>query len=363
MEWSAWAPLYPKGLIGWIPRALVIAAAAAAAWHAVRLARADHEFRKLTRAGLDGAVGLDPGNSLYLTTLAQLADPAPLLRRAAAASPYDSGVRIRLGLQAESEGDHAEAERRLLEAARLNRQYEPRWTLANFYFRRDNQAEFRRWAREALVMSYGDRAPLFDLCAAVAGDLGEVARWLPDQDEVRIAFGQYAAARGRAKEIAPLIESVVARGAATSGVTTELCRALMNEYAVPAALRCSARVGGEGAFPWRWPEVRGVAVSRRSDGGLRITLDGTQPEAIELLSRIVPIAGGRCRLDVSWDGPTAGLQWILERHAPDGGVLPHVFDAPAFSAARLTLRYRRPSGTVRQEAVIDVLRAGVACTK
>ena len=39
------------------------------------------------------------------------------------------------GLAAETRGDAALAEKWLQEAATVDRQYEPRWTLANFYFR------------------------------------------------------------------------------------------------------------------------------------------------------------------------------------------------------------------------------------
>ena len=58
----------------------------------------------------------------------------------------------------------AGAERWLLDAARVDRQYEPRWTLANFYFRQQKMDDFWKWMRAALEVSYGDRVAAFDLC-------------------------------------------------------------------------------------------------------------------------------------------------------------------------------------------------------
>ena len=46
----------------------------------------------------------------------------------------------------------------LHEAARVDRTFDPRWTLANYYFRRQNWDEFWKWMRAAAEMSYGDRS-------------------------------------------------------------------------------------------------------------------------------------------------------------------------------------------------------------
>jgi hypothetical protein len=344
---------------------LGIGTAAFATWHCVRLARADAHFRKLTLEELERAAALDGGNSLYLTTLAQLKTPGPLLERAAAVNPYDSSIRIRLGLHAEAAGDHLAAERHLLEAVNLNRKFDPRWALANYYFRRDDRAQFRRWAREALEISYGDRSPLFDLCAAMSQDFAEVVREiLPTRRDVRIAFVQYAAAHSRVREVAALVEEL-ARSAPQSEIPAHaaLCQALLAEYSVPEALRCSANLSSEDAFPWQAHDARGIGVYPRSNGGWSVSLDGTQPEQVVLLSKIEPVSGGRCRLDVRWDTPPRGLEWWVERHTREGGRLPLEFDAPPGRAAvRLSLRYQRSPGDTRYEGTVEIEHARVNCS-
>ena len=60
---------------------------------------------------------------------------------------YNAQAAIELALQDESEGNYSEAEKLLLGAFTVDRTYVPRWTLANFYFRRNNLPAFWTWAR------------------------------------------------------------------------------------------------------------------------------------------------------------------------------------------------------------------------
>jgi Tfp pilus assembly protein PilF len=68
------------------------------------------------------------------------------------ARPRSSSAWIDTGLAAEEAGDYAGAERSLLEAARIDRQHLPAWSLANFYFRRGDPASFWPWARRAAAL-------------------------------------------------------------------------------------------------------------------------------------------------------------------------------------------------------------------
>ena len=85
------------------------------------------------------------------------------MREAVRLNPRESGAWIALGLEAEQAGDLKEAERCLLEAEKVDRQYLPAWTSANFFFRQANDAQFWRAAARAAAMSYDDPAPLIDL--------------------------------------------------------------------------------------------------------------------------------------------------------------------------------------------------------
>ena len=147
----------------------------AAAWFSILLARADREFRKGTPEGVARAVELTPRNTIYLTRRAlQIeyagGDAVPLLERVAALNPTASAPRIQLGLNAEIRGDFETAQRWLLDATRVDRQFEPAWTLANFYFRQQMTPQFWVWMRKALDVSYGDRRLAFELCWNATSD-------------------------------------------------------------------------------------------------------------------------------------------------------------------------------------------------
>ena len=77
------------------------------------------------------ALEILPDHAGYLLFRAQQMDydgenSTALLERAARVSPLSSAPRIRLGLAAEARGDFSGAEKWLLEAASMDRQFEPR---------------------------------------------------------------------------------------------------------------------------------------------------------------------------------------------------------------------------------------------
>ncbi len=161
----------------------------ATAWFSIHLAIADAKFREQTPESVARAIDIEPRNADFLALRAlQLdydgADSTAVLEREAALSPMSSAPRIRLGLAAEIRGDNATAERWLLAAANIDRQYEPRWTLANFYFRQQRTDDFWKWTREALEISYGDRRPAFDLCWRMGHGTTILNRAIPEQRDV-----------------------------------------------------------------------------------------------------------------------------------------------------------------------------------
>src|SRR6478672_10314889 len=194
----------------------------------VRLAYADLLFRAKTLGSMTRAAHLDPGNAQSHLWLAELQesegiDPAAELRLATTLNPRDSFAWMRRGLRAESERDYQEAERCLLEAARVDRQFDPRWTLANYYFRRGDLGHFWTWTRKSLEMSYGDLSAIFRLCRKVTQSAEEIRRALPPGAHILAGFAQFLrdedridaaasagadlAAYGRAED-APLLLSV-----------------------------------------------------------------------------------------------------------------------------------------------------------
>ena len=187
---------------------LALLALAAAAWWSIRLARADAAFRQRTPAEVARAIELAPENTEYLATLALQAeyagqDSTQLLEEIARLNPRASAPRIQLGLAAELRGDANQAERWLVEAYSIDRQFETRWTLANFYFRQGKTEEFWTWMRSALEMSYGDRVAAFDLCWQMTSDGQEILdRAIPDRREVVASYLAYVLNRHKQAAIA-----------------------------------------------------------------------------------------------------------------------------------------------------------------
>jgi hypothetical protein len=102
---------------------------------------------------------------------------------------YDAARWIDSGLEHERQGDFAAAERDLLEAARVDRLFQPRWTLAGFYFRRSDINNFWHWTREALAVDGRDSGALFDLCWKLPG--GSPNIWINAMPDSKPVWDEY----------------------------------------------------------------------------------------------------------------------------------------------------------------------------
>lgn len=273
------------------------------------------------------ATRLAPQNVAYrLAAALAEEDPQPGIKAAARLSPRDASLRIRLGLAAEQAGDPRAAERSFLEAARLSRKYEPRWTLAGFYFRQNRTDDFWRWAREAVKMSYRDPQPLFDL-AWEAGKDGAVIRnklEVEARPEMWRAWVRHAAATGRLDEV----EAVLDR------VTPE--PAVIEALLAGKRIKALARLGGHHALDWRAIPQDGIVFHPQPDGrGFSLTFDGRQPEQCDVAARI-----SLERRDWPISGTVRGLSWHSEPFGREG--------------QWVTLRYRRPAGETRAVGTAQV---------
>jgi hypothetical protein len=386
-----WWPRPKLRFAGWHLGAAVLAVAilAAAAWFSTVLARADAEFRKGTPEGVARALELAPRNPAYLTLRAlQIeyagGDPRPLLERIARINPLSSAPRIRLGLDAEIRGDIVAAERWLLEAAHVDQQYEPRWTLANFYFRQQNLDSFWIWMRLALQVSYGDRTPAFDLCEFAAPDTRTiVARAIPDRREVVAAFLVYLRQKhpGDSAPLAirlsrfhdpadlPLLYQeldslLIARQRASA---REIWLNL--GYSDPAMPVFNPDFGqpriGHG-FDWWLVQNPGVThVSLDTPPSHRILLSGMQPESAELLRQYVGVSAGR-RYLLRWEsrGIASGVIWrIGSSSAPllaaDDWTAGQFSFVAAEDSSALALLYHRPLGEPRAEGSVELRHVSI----
>lgn len=139
-------------------------------------------------------------------------EPAPSnqLRIEITLNPRLAMAWIQMGLDAEAAGDLAEAEIDLLQAARVDRQFVPAWTLANFYFRRGDSVNFWSWGRKAAAMTFDDYRPLLRLADVLEPSPREVAIRLGSSPPLLRAYMDFLIGAGRldaAQEIAALLDS------------------------------------------------------------------------------------------------------------------------------------------------------------
>jgi hypothetical protein len=384
--------------------ALALAAAVAAYWSA-RLAYAALLYDRATPRSTQRAAALAPGNARYTMGWAQLAEGAglgpaeteSLLHSVLRAHPADSEALIALGLRAEMRGDFTSAQRDLLAASRSDRGYNPRWTLANYYFRRHEGPNFWKWSRAACNMAY-EPAPLFRLLWNYTEDGGEILqRAIPDQPALLrqylyflISDPHWDAAASTAQRIlqqpqpedTPVLMAwcdrllAAARGPQALALWNTLARRNLIEFAPidpargpvnPAFLTPPTGAG----FDWRLAPAPGIEPSLDRPG-LRLNFTGDQPEAWEPLwqyAALEPAATYRLAFQYATTAipPNSGLRWrILDLTAQpsvlaqseclshqDWTIESVLFRTPpALRLARLDLSYRRRPGTVRIEGSV-----------
>jgi tetratricopeptide (TPR) repeat protein len=413
--------VHPMNAIDRLAALILLAPLAAAAWFSIHLALADAQFQQHTPESVSRAIAIEPRNTEYLALRAlQLdydgVDSTALLERAANLSPLSSAPRIRLGLAAEIRGDFDSAERWLLDAAHVDRQFEPRWTLANFYFRRQSPEgvsnenpdsgshhikPFWKWMREALDVSYGDRRPAFDLCWRVAGassdsgDPGKAAstildRAIPDRRDVLAGYLQYTL-DSHTDAAGPVALKLAAFGGPSDRpLLLAACDVLIAANHAASAIRLWSALGYPSpagvfngsfttlplnhGFDWRSIESPGVTHTAvdQPHPAHRISLDGRQPESCALLTQIVNLEP-RAHYILSWEARTSGfsaptgLDWqiagqhamIAPSEASANGAAQFIGPSESSQMVSLTLFYQRPAGQPRAEGSVEVTHASL----
>ena len=378
----------------YVQRALtlfILLVLAAASWWSIRLARADAAFRRRSPAEVARAVELAPENAIYLATLALQGeyagqDTTPLSEDIAALNPRSSAPRIRLGLAAELRGDNVAAERWLQEAFSVDRQFETRWTLANFYFRQGRADKFWKWMRSALEMSYGDRGIAFDLCWQMTSDSNEIlTRGIPDKHDVIASYLGYVLNKHRQEAIAAVANRLAGvRTADDLPLLYAASDALLESGETSAAMDLWQALGngrpqgvihsdfekphiGHG-FDWRFADPPGVThLPLDAPVAHRIRFSGRQPESAELLRQVVGGLRAGVSYTLRWDartqgiGSPTGLEWRIAgrvatlESSEDWSTGQMTFTADS-DLPILVLAYRRPEGQVRTQGQVDLKR-------
>lgn len=382
--------------------ATVAGLAVASVW-TMRVGWADYWMRQETISATERAISVIPEQAesyarlAWLTSLDDPQSAGTALQRAVALNPWDAQSWIELGLQAEARGDNRAAERLLLRAAQADNRFLPRWTLANYYYRRNDPGRFWLWSKRAAEMVYGDPVPLFQLCARQEQDGKLIDRLEIRNPDIQAAYLSYLLNQNRIDLSGPAVRRTMRnhRDVDTPLLLTACERFLESRHVAEAAevwnsLAAAKQVpfptpNGAGAqlaangsfadapgsrgFDWRLPVVNGVSISgEETPGGLRVSFSGRQPEECEVLAQFIPLPG-KTEYELSFDVRTqgvaagSGLGWRITD--ADGGTT--VSDSPSLASEtdarvlwrfktpescrllRLALRYRRSTGTTRIE--------------
>lgn len=397
------------GAISFLLRAAVpaggVAVVAMALYWSLRITYAEILFTGDTLTSVGRAIRLVPSNARYYVRQADLLEQTgadeklqeAALECAVALNPRDSRAWIDLGLLAETRGRFSQGEAYLLEAARVDTTYQPRSTLANYYFRRGEREKFWRWVREALKTAPGDMAPLFRLCWSLSEDAGVILeRAIPNRPETLRQYLGFFLRASRLEAAEAVAERILSHATADAlplllaycdrlleGREAATATRVWNSLVTRGMIKYETLIPAQGialtngsfrivprsqGFDWRIPVVDGVTASRdERPPALRLTFSGKQPEQCEVLWQYLPLLAARSyRFSFEYQtagiGPETGMRWevidltngptrLAESVSLSAENWTHgdlKFTTPGnITAARLVLAYRRAPGTTR----------------
>src|ERR1039458_9803233 len=384
--------------VGYALRIIIFGACCLGIWSSLELARADYLFKQDTEASIRSAIRLAPDGWDYYMRLAQFdqAHAQELLTNSLSLNRYDAQADIELGLQYEADGDFPKAERLLLDAYEVDHTYLPRWSLANYYFRRDNLPAFWAWARSAANMPADEIGPLFELCWRVSPDPERITGAILNQkpELIRQYLG-FLLAKDQLSAVAtvaprlfrsgdpetdrPLLFSIVDRLVAVNdaAAANALWHLLIEQHWVVADTTVPnnadfVREPLPVNFDWSLPEYPGLH-SWPGSSGLETEFTGSEPENSTVAEQAVTLTPGNYTMAYAYrtsDIPAAtGIRWqILDAksntvlaESPDlsSDAVQHLALAfsipPDVSLIRLRLAYRRALGTPRISGTLAVL--------
>ncbi len=324
---------------------------------------------RLLAAALCAAFGLAAGGTLRLA-----------ISHTVEMNPLDSSAWIAQGLAAEQAGDVHRASEYLLRAEKVDRQYLPAWTAANFFYRHANNVEFWRAAVQAAAMSYDDPAPLIDLVDHREARAVAALERLGDTPRLERGYLHFLVDQSRWPEAQKVAARLEARSDPQDG---ELLSSFSDRLIAAGQVEASSqltngdfrmRPSGHG-FDWRVTAPPGGA-SRWEPARLRFRLASSTPDACPLLDQWVVFAPGKYRLRFQYQteglAEPTGLRWVVSREGIEEAGGPALaraaggdhnadwnFDVKKRGVYQLQLVYVRVPGTVHKEGRMELTSVGL----
>ncbi|MGI9073659.1 MAG: tetratricopeptide repeat protein [Bryobacteraceae bacterium] len=395
----------------------VLGVAGLGIYWSLRFAIADGFEARSNLSASAHAIALVSGDEEYLRRAGELTEEAggdgtAYYRRAAAVDPFAANDWMQLGFHAERSGRYQEAERDLLKAASVDQSFEPRWTLANFYFRRDDSSNTLRWIRKSLSIAEGDFTAVFRLCWQATGDPGQILREaMPNRPGVLGQYLNFLFSTNRFEESTAIAMRLVGIASPDqTGALLDYCdRALTAAHPDQAATVWNALsrrglipqsgIGGNLAhtirnrdfhaaltgrgFDWKSSAPEGVLIDSAGSEGLRIEFSGKQGDESVILSQYVHLTPEtryvfNTRYQSEGIAPGAGLRWRLLNPFTGREVENAAVELPSANSEQaqakfivppylrwglLRLLYNRRPGTNRIEGSLRLIFVDIAAEK
>ncbi len=381
--------------IAW--RLIVLALCVAGIWSSWNVLRADNLAHLDTVNSLRAAIRMEPDAWKYSMRLAALDEVhgEQLLETVVKLDPYNAEADVELSLRLEAEGNYNQAEKLLQNAFAIDHTFLPRWSLANFYFRRDNMPAFWHWARMAADIPSDQTEPLFELCWRASTDPNEISRNILNNNPELI--GQYLSFLLEKNQLLPAADiahrllrfgdpitdnplefSVINRliSAGDGSTAKALWSALIEKHWViadetspnnPNFARDPLPVG----FDWALTSNSGMR-SWLGAQGLETEFSGLQPEECKIAEQDLVLPPGKYVMEYAYRtagiAPETGLKWQIV--APDSETpIAESLDlssesldeaklaftvSPSTPVMILRLHYRRELGTPRVAGTLTI---------
>ena len=386
----------------------LIALMAGIAWNLL-FAVADLSARRNQPDGIRLAMRLMPANGAYPAQLADqiyAMDPTEaksLLQRAVKLNRYDASSWIQLALLCEAADDLPQAEEALSRAADADSTFLPSWSLANFYFRRQNADRFWYCAQKAAQMAPDDATPLLRLSWYVSPSAPEIeSRLQLKRPAIDAQFVNFLMSQDDPGAVASAASHLLAGNSKDStGTLLEVCDWLIAQkrpelalplwnglvsrisYAPVQVTSVSSPVTNGGfanapishGFDWHLIPVEGVSSFLNVNPNvLGFEFSGDEPDSFTLMNQAAPVEARKpyvLTVDYTTSGiiPGSGIAWLVTdartgavlTRTPSlsseqgGGTASACFTAPDGAAfVNLSLLYQRQPGTVRVEGKLGL---------